>query len=189
MRGPGGYSLANPMDMRIEMSTRDCVFAVWEGVALGLWRGKTTVGAMRRAAQLLTQYVATRQAPILMLTVVEEAAPLPPLEARIEMVSFLKTGNGLLERHGLVFEGEGFRAASIRAVVAGAALFSRPDYPYRVFGSVGSAARFLAAGKTGSPAPHRIIRMVNEARRDSGTQTMLPWLAAQSQVSEALRPR
>ena len=174
------------MDVRIEISTRDCVFAVWEGLALGLWRGQTTVGAMRRASQLLTQHVERRQAPVLLLTVVEENAPLPPLEARMELVAFLKAANHLVERHAVVFEGEGFRAASIRAVVAGVALFSRPEYPYRIFGSVGAAARFLTAGKSGAPAPHRVMRMVNEARRTPGTQTLLPWLAANTPKSEDL---
>ncbi|HKO91212.1 MAG TPA: hypothetical protein VJU61_08670 [Polyangiaceae bacterium] len=177
------------MDVRIEISTRDVVFAFWDRVALGLWRGKTSVGAMQRAGQLLTQYVAERQSPVLLLTVVEENAPLPSLEARVELVSFLKASNGLVERHGLVFEGEGFRAASIRAVVGGVSLFSRPDYPYRVFGSVGSAARFLAAGKNGSPAPHRVLRMVSEARRDRGSPTIVPWLTPQPQASSSLPPR
>jgi len=177
------------MDVRVELSTSDCVIAAWEGVVLGLWRGKTTAGALRRAGQIVTKQVEERQRPVLLLTVVEENAPLPPLEARMELVSFLKASNGQVERHGLVFEGEGFRAASVRAVVAGVALFSRPDYPYRVFGSVGAAARFLAAGKNGSPAPHRVIRMVNEARRAPATQTMLPWLMSKPHAIDTLQPR
>ena len=173
--------------VRIELTTRDCVVAVGFGVALGVWRGKTTVGAMRRAGQIVQHYAVEHQSPLLLLTVVEENAPLPPLEARMEMVSFLKGSNGIVDRHGLVFEGEGFRAASIRAVVAGVALFSRPDYPYRVFSSVGAAARFLVAGKSGTLAPHRLIRMVSEARRSQGTETMLPWLVASSQLGGELR--
>jgi hypothetical protein len=171
------------------MSTSDVVFAFWDRVALGLWRGKTTVGGLQRAGQVLAQYVADRKSPVLLLTVVEENAPLPALEARVELVTFLKASNGLVERHGLVFEGEGFRAASIRAVVAGVSLFSRPEYPYRVFGSVGAAARFLASGRNGSLAPHRVMRMVGEARRDRATPTMAPWATPAPQVSNVLRPR
>jgi hypothetical protein len=177
------------MDIKIELSTRDCVLALWEGVVLGLWRGKTTGAAMQRVGQIVKQYAIERQGPLLILTVVEKNAPLPPSEARAELVSFLKGGNGLVERHGLVFEGEGFRAASIRAVVAGVALFSRPDYPYRVFESVSAAARFLAAGRNGALAPHRIVRMVAEARRDPGTQTLLPWLTPPARSVDALRSR
>ena len=177
------------MNVEIQMSTRDVVLAAWGRVGLGLWRGKTTVGALRKATQLLSKYAEQIQQPLLLLTVVEESAHLPPLEARMEMVSFLKGGNGQVERHAIVFEGEGFRAASIRAVVAGVSLFSRPDYPSRVFGSVGAAARFLSAGKMDAPAPHRVIRMVNEARRALGTETMLPWLTPSVQSSDSLSSR
>jgi hypothetical protein len=176
-------------DVRIELNTRDCVIALWEGVVLGLWRGQTTSGAIRRAAQVVTQYTAERQSPVLLLTVIEANAPLPPLEARVEMVAFLKGSNGSVERHALVFEGEGFRAASIRAVVAGVALFSRPSYPYSICGSVGAAARFLSAGRNATLAPHRVIRMVNEARRNVGTQTMLPWLMPMPQAVTEVRSR
>lgn len=177
-------------ELRIELSTRDCVMALWEGLALGLWRGKTTPGAMRHAGQIMSNYAAERQGPVLLFTVIEEGAPLPTLEARMEMVAFLNMANGRVARHAVVFEGEGFRAASVRAVVAGAALFSRPAYPCRVFGSVGAAARFLIAGKgSAALAPHRLIRMVNEARREVGTQTMLPWLLPSSPVGSELRSR
>jgi hypothetical protein len=131
---------------------------------------------------LLANHSAALQAPLLLLTLTEEQVPLPTLEARMELVSFLKSANGLVERHAIVFEGEGFRAASIRAVVAGVSLFSRPEYPSRVFGSIGAAARFLGAGKANAAAPHRVIRLVNEARRDPGTQTLLPWLTPPSHV-------
>jgi hypothetical protein len=176
------------MDVKIHMSTRDVVLASWDRVALGLWRGKTTVGAVRKATQLLAAHATALQAPLLLLTVTEEKVPLPTLEARMELVSFLKSANGLVERHAVVFEGEGFRAASIRAVVAGVSLFSRPEFPSRVFGSIGAAARFLAAGRANGPAPHRVIRLVSEARRDPGTQTLLPWLTpAPNALNQPLR--
>lgn len=177
------------MGVRIEVSTRDVVFGLWERVALALWRGKTTVVALRRGAEILANHAAACGNRALLLTVVEQHVPLPTLEARMELVSLLTKANGLVERSALVFEGEGFRAASVRAVVAGVALFSRPDYPHRVFASVGSAARFLGAGKPDAPAPHRVIRMVNEARRLPGTQTFLPWLPAGVQPADALGTR
>ncbi|MEO8178971.1 MAG: hypothetical protein ABI895_09080 [Deltaproteobacteria bacterium] len=145
--------------------------------------------ALRRGAEIFEEHAAVCENRMLLLTVIEEQAPLPPLEVRMELVSSLKAGNGRIERSALVFEGEGFRAASVRAVVAGVSLFSRPEYPHRVFASVGSAARFLGAGKSDSAAPHRVIRMVNEARRSPGTQTFLPWLPGVTQQAGALRTR
>lgn len=167
------------MDVKIELCTHDCIIASWQGVGLGVWRGKTTVGTVRSATQILAEYARSRQSPIVVLTLVEQNAPLPPIEARTELVSFLKAANGFVARHGLVFEGEGFRAASIRALVAGVALFSRPEYPYRILSSVAAAARFLASGN-GAPPAHRTIQMVAEARRAAGIQSAMPWFAGTS---------
>jgi hypothetical protein len=177
------------MDVKIEISTKDVVVAAWDRVVLVAWRANTTVALLRRAEQALHLHASSGSEPVLLLTVVEATAPLPQIEARVELVALLKRANGCVERSGLVFEGEGFRAASVRAVVAGLSLFSRPDYPHRVFGNVRSAARFLAGGKSGTPAPERIVRMVGEARREPGTQTMLPWVTSAPAVPISARPR
>jgi len=172
------------MDIVVKVSSRDAVFALWDRVALALWRGQTTAAAVRRGSEILAEHAATCDGRALLLTVVEENVPLPPLEARMELVALLRNASGQVERSALVFEGEGFRAASVRAVVAGLSLFSRPEYPHRVFPSVGAAGRFLGGGRADAPAPHRVIRMVNEARRAQGTQTFLPWLAAPGPVGD-----
>ncbi len=178
------------MDLCIEESSSDVVFALWDRVALNIWRGKTTVAALRRGEHLMDQYFSRRGERLLLLTLIEATAPLPPLDARLELVAFLKRANDKVERSALVFEGEGFRAASIRAVVAGASLFSRPAYPHRVFNSVGGAARFLAGGKTGLPAPHLVIRMANEARRRPITSGFVPWVPGTAPLpGPLLRPR
>jgi hypothetical protein len=176
------------MNVNVEVSTRDCVIATWDRVLLALWRGRTTVAAVRRGGELICQQAA-EHGPLLMITVIEEGAPLPALEARMELVTVLKRANGMIDRSALVFEGEGFRAATVRAIVAGVSLFSRPDYPHRVFASVGAAARFLAHGKPGELPPHRVIRMVAEARRAPGTQTFLPWLHNPAGAMDSLRTR
>jgi len=164
------------MDVRIEDSTSDYVFAHWDRVVLVVWRGRTTLSSVRLGEQVFEQHASRCAGPVLLLTIVEPAAPLPALEARMELVAFLRRGAGRIERSALVFEGEGFRAASVRAVVAGMSLFSRPAYPHRVFSSVSGAARFLAGGKGGSPTPHLLIRAVRDARQPSGTSTYVPWI-------------
>jgi hypothetical protein len=164
------------MDIRIDASSPNVVFALWDRVGLSVWKGPTTVQLLRRGEQFMEQHLGRRGEPLLLFTVIEDKAPLPSLEARVELAAYLKRCNGKLERSVLVFEGEGFRAASVRAVVAGVSLFSRPAYPHRVFGNVSEAARFLAGGKSGSPAPHMLIRMVHEARRHPSTNSFMPWL-------------
>ena len=162
------------MNIRVEESTAEYVFAHWERVMVAVWRGRTTVSAVKRGEEVLQSLVKRRGEPVLLLTVVEPSAPLPPLEARMELVGMLKRCAGNVERSALVFEGEGFRAASVRAVVAGVSLFSRPVYPHRVFATVGAAARFLGAG--GSPVPHLLIRAVRDMRRRPTNGTFVPWI-------------
>jgi hypothetical protein len=178
------------MNLRIEEFTHDHVFAAWDRVALALWRGQTRVSALRRGEQLFDQHASRHPGErILMLTIVEAAAPLPPIESRMELAAFLKRAADRVERSSVVFEGEGFRAASVRAVVAGISLFSRPPYPHRVFSTVGAAALFLAGGKSGSPAPHMIIRMVNETRRRAVAGVPLPYLPGMALPGKSLHPR
>jgi hypothetical protein len=164
------------MDLKVDMATRDFVLCVWDRVLIALFTGRTTVQAARRAAQLATELYEARGEKLLHMTILDEHISMPPLEVRVEIVGFMKRVNGIVERSAVVFEGEGFRAATVRSIVAGVSLFSRPDYPHRVFPSVGSAARFLANGKSGVLAPHRMIRMVQEARRAQAAQAFVPWM-------------
>lgn len=165
------------MDVRIEESTVDHVLAVWDRAVIAVFTGRTSFAAVKRCEQVFDQYQQQLAAPLLLLTVVDLAASLPALEVRMELVASLHRANGRVLRSAVVFEGEGFKAASVRAVVAGISLFARPAYPHRVFSRVGSAARFLAGGPDGKPAPHLLIRAVNQARaRQGAIGSFPPWL-------------
>jgi hypothetical protein len=182
-----GILRAIPMDLHFETSTNDYVFAEWNRVVLAIWRGKTTSAALKHGESLFQRL----EGPLLLLTIVEPTAPLPPLDARVELVGVLKRAAGKIARSAVVFEGEGFRAASVRAVVAGVSFFSRPTYPHRVFGTVSAAARFLTEGKSNSQAASAalILRMVQEARRRPGGGSFVPWIPGVSAPSASLRPR
>ncbi len=176
------------MDVRIQETSHDVVFAVWDRVALAVWRNNTTVGGLRRAERIFQEYVMERSEPLLMLTLIESTATLPSLEARIELATVLKRANGLLERSALVFEGDGFRAASIRAVVKGVSLFSKQSYPHGIFGSVSAAAQFLTQGALGTPAPEQIVRATQLARRAPARDAVAP-PAPSGNGARALRTR
>jgi hypothetical protein len=178
------------MDIRIEDSAVDHVLAVWDRVVIAVFRGKTSFAAVKRCEQIFDQYQRQLATPLLLLTVVDVEAPLPALDVRMELVASLHRANGRMLRSAVVFEGDGFKAASVRAVVAGISLFARPAYPHRVFSRVGSAARFLAGGPDGTPAPHLLIRAVNQARARQGIIASVPaWLPASGRADSALRPR
>jgi hypothetical protein len=187
------------MDVHFEESTNDYIFAEWNRVLLAIWRGKTTSSALRHGETLFERL----EGPLLLLTIVEATASLPTLDARVELVGVLKRAAGKIERSAVVFEGEGFRAASVRAVVAGVSLFSRPTYPHRVFGTVSAAARFLTEGKSTSlstsgplsapasppPSAALITRMVHEARRRPRAGAFAPWAPGAPVPGASLRQR
>lgn len=187
---PPRYPGPAAMDVKLEANNSDVVIAVWDRVVVAVFRGRTTVAGLRCGREVIAQHSAACNGPILLLTLIEANAPLPHLDARVEIITLLKEANGKVERSGIVFEGEGFRASTVRAIVAGVSLFSRPEFPHRIFSSVGSAARFLVGGRSGGGmGPHRVIRVANEARRAPATPAFVPWLSDTGQATAALRPR
>jgi hypothetical protein len=166
------------MDVRIDPATSDHVLAGWDRVVLAVWSGTITLPALRRAEQLLEQQEQGHPGQLLLLNVLEATTCLPTLGARAALVGLLQRSGGKIERSAWVIEGEGVRAASMRAVVAGVSLFARPAYPNRVFNTVGAAARFLADGKSGPLMPQLLIRMVQQARHDARGSAFVPWLSA-----------
>jgi hypothetical protein len=186
---PAGYPPPAAMDIKLEVNNSDVVIAVWDRVVVAVFRGRTTVAGLRSGREVIAQHAAACNGPILLLTLIEANAPLPHLDARVEIITLLKEANGKVERSGIVFEGEGFRASTVRAIVAGVSLFSRPEFPHRIFSSVGGAARFLVGGRNGGMPPHRVIRVANEARRAPANPTFVPWIPDAGQTTNALRPR
>jgi hypothetical protein len=152
------------MDVRIEHSTPDAVFAGWGRVVLVIWRGTTSVAELRRAEQFLGEHVARCKDFVLALTLVDARAPLPSLESRRALIALLQRANGKVERSALVVEGDWLRATSVRAVVAGVSFFSRPNYPHRVFVSLLSAARFLGVAEDAASGAQRLAELIGIAR-------------------------
>jgi hypothetical protein len=177
------------MEVKLEVNNADVVIAVWDRVVVAVFRGRTTVAGLRSGREVIAQHAAACNGPILLLTLIEANAPLPQLDARVEIITLLKEANGKVERSGIVFEGEGFRASTVRAIVAGVSLFSRPEFPHRIFASVGGAARFLVGGRNGGMGPHRVIRVANEARRARPDPAFVPWMSDAAPPTNALRPR
>lgn len=177
------------MDVHIEESTGDHIFAFWERVMVAVFDGTTSQTAVRRCEELFDKHFQRLRTPMFLLTIVDVPAPLPALEVRMELVASLHRANGKLARSAVVYEGEGFRAASVRAVVAGIAMFSRPTYPHRVFAQVSAAAQFLAGGPDVAPAPQHLVRAVQLVRARQGSPRRLEiWRPERAHPDPALRP-
>jgi hypothetical protein len=74
--------------------------------------------------------------------VIGESAPLPSAEARALSATVLRRLP--LAFSVVTFEGAGFRAAAVRAVVAGISLLAKVPYPYKSFASIEDASTWVA---------------------------------------------
>jgi len=75
---------------------------------------------------------------------VEPACPMPDAAARELMARDMKRHETFTRDMALVYEGDGFRAAALRSVVAGLQLLSRQVVPLKTVATVEQAAAWLA---------------------------------------------
>jgi hypothetical protein len=150
------------MTATIQASTGNYVLATWQDLVLAVWCGETTLAGVREGQRVFDDHAGRSPKGVLLLTVVEEAAPMPDGDARAGLGRLLKSGAGRTRRSAVVYEGAGFKAATVRSVVTGITALSKPPFPHKVFATVDQAAAFLAEGETTTRA--QISTMVTDVR-------------------------
>jgi hypothetical protein len=149
------------MSATLRASTKDYLFATWQNFLLALWCGETTTKGVREGQRVFDEHAKEFPGGLLLLTVVEEQAPMPPSDARNALGELLRSGTGKTRKSAVVYEGAGFRAAAVRSVVTGITVFSRPPFPHKIFATVADAVGFLA--EPGLPAT-QLAKIVDEVR-------------------------
>jgi hypothetical protein len=147
----------------IKEYTPDHLLATWGNVLIAVWRRETTMSGVQSAIRCYEEHAYQHPDGVLLLTIVEEGAPLPETAVRRELARLLDRGAGRTKKSAVVFEGSGFRAAAVRSVITGLALFAKVPYPHRVFGKVEDAVHFFEpSSKTSSRMIELAIRAVRE---------------------------
>lgn len=116
---------------------------VWRNLLIVVWRKDTRADAVAGVSAVLGE-LGERHSDIALLQVIEENATAPDTEARRALSTMLRQHGGSIRCSAIVYEGDGFRAATLRAVVTGIALLSRPAYPHVVFASTIAAINWTA---------------------------------------------
>jgi len=116
---------------------------VWRNLLVAVWRTETRAPAVERVSQVLGR-LAAKHPDVALLQVVEAGATAPDAAARRALSGMLKEHARVIRCSAVVYEGDGFRAATLRAVVTGIALLSHPPYPHVVFGSTIAAINWTA---------------------------------------------
>lgn len=118
----------------------------WAGVLGARWRATPTkrkLELLGRQQRMLAD--ATFERRIVAITVVSPGATLIlGGDARTEAEAIAHAGSDFLMGLAQVVEGEGFAAATARAVLSGIQLATRAGYPMKVFGTLDDATEWVA---------------------------------------------
>jgi hypothetical protein len=151
--------------MRLEQVTRLPGFAcgVVGPLALSVWDGVATPVHARAAASLLASLAKTEKG-MLVMAVLGPNNPPPDGEVRDILAQELTKCDDRIRAVAQTIEGQGFRAATLRAVLTGMSLVLRTKRPEKVCSSVEEAAQFLAPHSQGRISAYDIERAVVELR-------------------------
>lgn len=123
--------------VRIVHADAHYVAATWSRVGIAVWRTQTKVDAVNRLATMLGP-LSEVYPKIGLIQLIDDGCEGPDADARAALNHLLKE-TPKLSYSAVVYEGDGFRAASVRAIVAGLAALARAPFPHRVFASVPEA--------------------------------------------------
>lgn len=148
-------------------STVDFTSARYEDLVLQIWHKDTTLEGVSAFRSCVDGVARDHRERARVLIVVEPRASMPPREARSAIAAVMMDHRENIRASGLAFEGTGFGAASIRAVVTGLNLLTHHPFPYRVFPSIPEALSWAPlASSSGIPAmtAARVIRTFRSER-------------------------
>ena len=155
---------------RILENDADHVVAAWRRVAIVVWLGETRPDAIERLGRALLALQGASGHSAGLFTVVGDRARLPSGEARALSATWLRKLP--LAFSVVTFEGAGFRAAAVRAVVASVSLAAQLTYPRKSFPCIQDAAAWVGEstskqGETSVPAEALVVAVhaVRDARQ------------------------
>ena len=142
----------------------DCVVGTWRSVVVAVWRLETRVDALIHMESLLRRHAIVHKR-IGVLQVLEPTVRPLDAEQRGALEATMRSCSAICGS-AVVYEGSGFQAAAVRAVVAGIAALRRHPFPHQVFAEVSNAAEFVAQHLTQPPAFKQGLVQATRGLRD-----------------------
>lgn len=133
------------MDPQVASQGSDHCVATWHDVLIQIWRTGTSLQAARVVRATARRLAAERPGALATLVVIERGADMPSAEARAELSAMAVDQQARMVAAALVHEGNGFRTATVRAVMTGMMLVSRSAFPHKIFATVEEGSRWLRA--------------------------------------------
>ncbi len=129
--------------LRVVQTDYDHAKGVAYNLVLLVWRRHTLLQPYRAAMDLVTEHAQKHPGGVGVMQVVELDAVPPDAETRKAFNEFMKLPG--VAHFCVTHEGTGFKAASVRAIVSGVTVLSRPIFPHAVHSSVSDASSWAAA--------------------------------------------
>jgi hypothetical protein len=131
----------------------------WHNVFIPVWRTQTLAGQVRVMAQHLGEF-ALQHRRIGLIQIVESECRALDLEAREALVETLHAEGKRIICSAVVFQGDGFRAAAMRAIVTGLNMLVQPGFPHQVFPTLATAATFATKHLYTPGTPEQTARLL-----------------------------
>lgn len=125
--------------LSIISQSEDSTTASHQDLLFQFWHHETTSEGIVSFERGLRAISKAFSPGVRVVIIVEPSARLPSKLLRNQIAQMMSRSRRKIRVTALVYEGSGFGAASIRAVVTGLNIVSRHPFPYRVFSSVSSA--------------------------------------------------
>ncbi len=138
----GAPNLTTPGSSALLGVAADHAFGGWRDFLVVIWRGETTMEGIAELEAHLAAFAAGQPDGVVLVTIVERRAPLPPGKVRDALARFMAR-SASIRASGVVFEGSGFRASAVRSVVTGLTMLAKQPYPHKVFATVEQASVWL----------------------------------------------
>lgn len=161
--------------MKVESVDNDHAIGTSEGLLLCVWRMRTTPEAISELKGIVSRLIATSRDKIIMLTVVEAGADMPDAAVRNALTDLFNRVAPSVIASALIFEGTGFKAATVRALTTTINMVTRQPFPHKVFATVSEASTWLAPQTAGRISAKTIASELAGVRAalDSRTQGTL----------------
>jgi hypothetical protein len=109
-----------------------------------VWKREVSVAAAKSIQFALRDFAAgSPEGHVALLTIVEEAAPMPSADSRTALANILRFNAEELICSAVAMRGSGFRAATVRGVATGLSLLARQPFPHRVFASIEQSSAWV----------------------------------------------
>lgn len=143
-----------------QLVAQEHAVVVYEGILLQLWRTETTVGGVTLMRKTLKDYASQID---LTFVILEDGAVRPSKEARAALDLL---GTELAPRFAaVIYEGEGFGSAAVRAVMTGIGVFTRQALRSKVFSSTEDAVAWARAAYPEVTGVQTVQEFLAEFRR------------------------